>query len=522
VNAAIANTSEENIQLPASCRGTLNECVHCGEFHVNLRQHILSSHAKSKEMCLSKNCQMFFNTTAGRKKHENEEHKTWKCIYCASYACSNRATLMTHIKTKHKNNVIQCKFSDSCAEYFLSEAEKLDHVAKSHKSTADEIECEVCKERILRPHRNIHMRQFHNQSSIPKASQETICCYCQTQFPSKMSVARHVKDVHSNIQTFTCYNCGICFETKELKQEHYQKIHRGEFRCVYCANWKCTNNSNLSRHYRERHRGEVIRCRYNTMCVLYFKTQDDLQKHIRESHEADSSNKVRCIYCSKLVLRYHLNPHVKTYHKAACIKCNYLRNCLSYFHTEKDRQQHILKVHQPATEGIRCPFCTKVFDKFFELRKHAHKKHSKVVLKCSSKRCRFICVDSETLEKHIKKYHADSVNLTKFNCPKCSFIGDTLKVMQCHKLRMHGRENLKCHHCPQRNFKSKLLILAHIRYKHANRSTCVHCKTQIAAASWKRHLVKLNCEHCNSSCYCSISHATHERECVRRKLTCKM
>jgi hypothetical protein len=521
VNAAIANESEENIQLPTSCKGILSECVHCGEFHVNLREHILTKHVNSNKMCLSEHCQKFFNTSAERTKHMNEEHKKWNCIYCDAYVCSNRVTLLRHIKAMHEKNVIQCNFSDWCAEYFLSEAEKLEHVANTHRlNNADEIECEMCKEIILRPHRNIHMRQFHNQSYIRKATLESSCCYCQKEFPSKMSVVKHVKDVHIDIETFRCYSCDSFFATKELKQEHYQKIHRGEFRCVYCANWKCTNISNLSRHYRGRHRGEVFRCSYNNMCVLYFKTQDDLQKHIRESHEADTSNKMRCIYCSKLVPRYGLNTHVKTQHKTASIKCNYLRNCLSYFLTEKDRQEHILEVHQPASEGVTCPFCSKIYDKVIELRKHAYKKHSRAVEKCSYTRCKFICKDLDTLEKHIKKNHSDCMNFVKFDCPKCSFIGDTLKVMQCHKLRTHGTGNLKCHHCPLKSFESKLSLIAHMRYYHSNRTTCAHCKTRIAAASWKRHLVKLNCEHCNGVCYCKISHAMHERECFRQKLTC--
>jgi hypothetical protein len=504
---------------------TPSECNIYGIPATNLTKHMLIRHSALKKVRNYKNCNNVIYSSANKQKCENKKlAQMVKCLYCDTAYNIRKMSIQNHIKQKHKHISIQCNFSSSCTEYFKSENEKLAHIENTHKSKAEEIECEVCKEKVLRPHLNIHMREFHYRSNSHIGSIETICCYCQKQFPSKISVVRHVKDVHSNIETFYCWSCGIFFKTIELKREHYQKIHRGEFQCVCCANWKCTNISNLSRHYQERHKGEYFRCSYNNMCVLYFKNQDDLQQHIAKCHESDFSNKLMCTYCNKYVPRYTLLAHVKAHHKLVAIKCNYMKTCLSYFLNEKDRQEHIQEVHQPSTPANRhkCLFCLKIFKKLSDLKTHARKHHSKIIFNCSFMRCKFLCTNSMTLNHHMRKHHANSMNMIKIKCPKCDFNSDTAKVMECHKRRMHSTENLKCHHCPWLRFSSKLLIIVHLRNKHAHRSTCEHCKTQIAAVSWKRHLVKRNCEYCNSACYCTISHATHERECIRREMNFKM
>jgi hypothetical protein len=462
------------------------KCGLCSSYSLDLRRHMLRMHADIVKMCKYERCTKFFTTDAEKLQHESGEHQTkenlLRCIYCDTYACIHRVSLTHHIETKHRNTHIRCNYSvvgkGRCAKYFLTEAEKSDHVKKVHKSRAYQIECKVCKEKLLQPHLNAHMRKFHNRSNCYTVSGETICCYCHEEFTSRKSAYRHVKEVHSNIKTFKCHECEICFENIELKSEHYQKVHRGQFRCIYCVNWECTNRMNLRRHMRKKHQGEVIQCKYSNKCSLYFKTQADLQQHISESHEAAKSDKLQCIYCSKFLPRNDLIIHIKIHHKPVAIKCNFLSNCPTYFLTKEDLERHIEDVHQPKIpfHHNKCPCCFKVFKHFCLVKKHVERVHFKSIFKCSLKHCRFVCVDSKLLEIHMKNQHSDLANLTKYQCLKCDFNSYNQVAVHRHELLRHGKENLECHFCPGRRFKSKLSIELHMKLTHSHFTSCNHCK----------------------------------------------
>ena len=402
-------------------------------------------------------CKRFFKTKADKEEHEKEEHQKLKCSYCEGHEYLFRQSLITHIQIKHKDKLIQCSFSDGCHNFFLNDTEKLEHIEKVHKSRAEEIECEICKQKLLRPHFNTHMRQFHDRSHNYTVSGETICCYCQEEFTIRKSAFKHVKEAHSKIETFKCYECEICFENVELKKEHYQKVHKGLFQCIYCANWKCSNRMNLRRHLRQKHQGEIIQCRYSNKCGLYFKTQYNLNKHIEESHEADKSSKLQCIYCKKFLPCNDLVKHMSIHHKSVTIKCNFLATCRCYFLTSKEREAHILEVHQPGVRSneLKCPCCPKAFLDFTQMKTHVAKSHLKSVLKCSLKPCKFVCTSLEILEKHFQKQHAQTKDLKKHRCLKCNFSSYGLTNFQNHTLRIHGEENLKCFQFCRRKFSSQ-------------------------------------------------------------------
>jgi hypothetical protein len=266
-------------------------CNHCGMQTNRLHAHMLEMHS-TLFMCKYRRCIKVFKTNSDKLKHEKEFHEmegVYKCIYCDELEYLSRISLLRHLQMMHKDKSLQCDCTSWCKKFFLTEAEKVEHVKIDHISSAIEIECEICKKKLRRPHLNAHMQQFHGRRRTFIKSGDTDCCYCPKKFPDRGSAFRHVKEAHFNIETFKCYDCEIFFENVELKKEHYQKTHRGHFRCIYCVNWECTNRMNLRRHMRIKHQGEVIQCKFSMMCRLYFKTQDDLIKHTRENHEVNKT-----------------------------------------------------------------------------------------------------------------------------------------------------------------------------------------------------------------------------------------
>lgn len=124
--------------------------------------------------------------------------------------------------------------------------------------------------------------------------------------------------------------------------------------------------------------------------------------------------------------------------------------------------------------------------------------------------CEYFCLD--ILENHIQKQHAEIKNLRKYHCSKCNYKCYDLTNLKNHNQLLHGKKNLKCHHCPGKNFKSKLSIQTHVTNLHIKR-TCRHCKRKYFAGKLKRHLQQLNCQFCNSSFPCVLEHAKHVKKC---------
>jgi hypothetical protein len=503
-------------------------CVYCSRYLANetaYQNHVSSMHANEVIECkrCKKSC-VYFKTQSAYAKHVARKHEgAWKCIYC-TYDNNFRlkGTLRSHIRHHHKDVIIVCP-NIRCAEYFKTEAAKLEHEKAVHESRADEIVCEICKERVPLPNINEHMRQFHNCSRVCGGKGEkTTCCYCQKTFLTKVAVMRHVADFHSQIDTFTCNICYLCFANLELKQEHNQKVHRGKFTCLYCNNWSCTYISNLSRHLREKHQGEVIQCKYNNMCTLYFKTQGDLQKHISESHEYDTTDKLQCVYCTKIFACHRLPPHINLHHiKSVAIKCSFSKTCRTYFLTKEDQEKHVFNVHfsGKVVENRNCPHCDRVFSNFYLTKMHALNIHGKALLKCKERSCSFVSSSSVNLRKHLLEQHAETEKLKIFSCKKCDHKSKSLSNLKIHNLCMHGTENLKCSICSNGEyFKSAFALNSHLNSVHhqkkTNKVVCIHCNLSVLCLS--DHVVQRPCIICNKIFTCRGLMQKHRSKCKLR------
>jgi hypothetical protein len=494
------------------------ECIYCKVLFHNKSHAFLHAARDHKDIVVKCHpCKLCFLSRAELHCHTKVFHNlNLKCVYCKNKNTTfiRRALLREHIKIHHKvDEIIQCAYA-KCKKFFKTKTELSDHKKDVHTYRPDTIECKVCKVRVLRPHINTHMRQFHSCSRINSGKGEkTTCCYCQKTFPSKGATMRHVKDFHSNIKTFFCHTCMLYFTEIKLKQQHFQKVHRGNFNCIYC-NWSCAYKPILRRHMREKHKGEVFQCKYNTKCSLYLKTQDDLQKHIMEIHECDKINKSQCVYCEKFMEHKSMLPHVKCYHKSVSIKCNFKMNCPTFFLTKEDLEKHVLEVHHfgKVVDNVKCAQCSNVYGSFFNLRDHTFKMHGVTLLKCSERNCVFICTSSEMLVQHSQDQHSVSEKLKIFCCKLCNFKAKEARGLQKHILFKHGTDNKKCPQCSKKNFKSDFALNIHMKKAHPKESkVCMHCKLPVYF--WSTHIKQRQCKFCNISFPCSVLKKKHSSIC---------
>jgi hypothetical protein len=498
-------------------------CVYCSQYLANemaYQKHVSSMHENEViecERCI-KSC-MYFKTQSAYAKHVARKHEgAWKCIYCTNDNNFRlKQSLVNHVRHHHKDEYIECTHT-KCTNFFKTEAEKSKHEMDVHASKADKMYCDICKLTVLRPNLRRHMRQFHNFSFIGKVKGvTTTCCYCQKTFPSKNAVMRHAREFHSNMNTFWCQLCMLFFITLKLKQEHNQKVHSGNFACIYCSNWSCTNLSNLGRHMKEKHQGEVIQCSYN-LCALYFKNQGDLQKHISEGHENDASDKLQCIYCCKFFSRYRLPPHINFHHKSVALRCTFSKTCCTYFLTKEDQEKHVFNIHfsGKVVENRNCPHCIKVFPNFYQTKMHALNIHGKALLKCTERSCSFISSSSVKLRKHLLEQHAETEQLKKFSCKKCNHKCKSVSNLNNHNLRMHGSEKLKCTLCSNNEYyKSALALNSHLNSVHHQKKfskvICIHCNLSVVNLSW--HLIQRPCKLCNKIFTCHGLMQKHRSKC---------
>eukprot|EP00096_Caligus_rogercresseyi_P011109 TRINITY_DN4287_c0_g1_i1.p2 TRINITY_DN4287_c0_g1~~TRINITY_DN4287_c0_g1_i1.p2 ORF type:complete len:283 (-),score=79.07 TRINITY_DN4287_c0_g1_i1:934-1782(-) len=151
------------------------------------------------------------------------------------------------------------------------------------------------------------------------------CQYCHKSFEKRISVNRHIKNIHEATREYVeCYICHKNFAQKHYLATHIKTVHDGvkDFKCMYCEK-EYGQKSQLNMHVKSVH--QRIRDCACPDCDKTFSKKDTLKFHLKSVHQGIRDFK--CDVCSKsFALKTGLKSHVDTVHngikKFKCGGCN--------------------------------------------------------------------------------------------------------------------------------------------------------------------------------------------------------
>ena len=193
---------------------------------------------------------------------------------------------------------------------------------------------------------------YHELIHLPESQKKFECNQCQFRTWTKIKLAMHVKNTHSDKR----YHCNLCPAIYKNKPEflyHKMKKHNGQFRftCDICGAGAVTQRD-LNRH-KESH--ENIRC---PVCSKKLFCRIRLHEHMKNVHG--------CTQCDK---RFRtpgsLNIHKRHHSGIKEHACTY---CEKAFYTSTNLQDHI-RIHT-GEKPFKCVVCQKAFAKSCNLKKH--------------------------------------------------------------------------------------------------------------------------------------------------------
>ena len=123
-------------------------------------------------------------------------------------------------------------------------------------------------------------------SSTPHTpGQKLFCKICNSVFPTKSLLYKHLRGHTSDEKPFKCSECGQGFTLSSNLRQH-RIIHRGykPFQCEFCG--KKFMRSNVYKQHRRIHTGEEMhKC---GLCPSEFLQKYALMKHMKKNHDIDT------------------------------------------------------------------------------------------------------------------------------------------------------------------------------------------------------------------------------------------
>jgi len=244
------------------------------------------------------------------------------------------------------------------------------------------------------------------------------CLRCSYATRDLWHLRRHVYDVHAARKQHNCrvcryatnrslrllahmrghgeLFCEYCTDFSTLQPEYFTlhdklcgalaAVSAAGFRCRVCGS-DCADRARLRSHSVEQHGVELAAC---NECPFYAYTSDEFLAHV-EVHEAVSRT---CGLCGLT------------------------------FGTHVERDQHDILVHlisRPSADGrdLACGICGEVSEPRGSLEPAiAHvRHHAPDKVACKESGCSFKAILSESLEMHVRYYHAAAISTTGEPCP---------------------------------------------------------------------------------------------------------
>lgn len=196
-------------------------------------------------------------------KMEENKDQTFECTTCLKIL-SNKYILATHMKSHNDNpEAIDRFLCNFCSKTFANK-----YILKSHIQTHSE------------------------DSDQTKTSEVLSCNFCQRSFSNKYNLKTHKRSHDEDSKDKTTTVCNVCAKlvSKMTLKKHMKNIH-GENKFVECSN--CGKNSRIScikNHERMCKRTDEERIARKLKCGECGKglsSRDKLRKHMRNIHHIE-------------------------------------------------------------------------------------------------------------------------------------------------------------------------------------------------------------------------------------------
>jgi len=370
------------------------KCLECDKSYVYLAAliyHRDAIHKKIKFPCPVPNCGQICSSAEILRKHQEVLHdpdsvgnSLVPCPICAQKLKKrNMANHFAVHKNKGKFRCDKCTKSLSCADGLRKHA--VIHLALDQRPV---FPCNLCDFRSKSKGKlNSHKRVKHSMN--PKTYD---CTFCDKTFLYSNVLKVHFR-THTKEMPYPCEQCEKAFVSEAILNAHVQIVHLGEkrYKCSHCSK-VYSYSTDLARHLSLSHQGGVLqrdpcptcgkmiakgsmrkhldvhiteRIHKCDQCNKRFKTNTDLQTHIKRTHSA--AQECVCTTCgkeykSKASLRAHMINHLnKKFNCEICPKEYSSLNTL---------RAHIRNSHRPRSDKFKCQFCQAKFDSGYRLNRH--------------------------------------------------------------------------------------------------------------------------------------------------------
>jgi len=390
-----------------------------------------------------------------------------KCLFCSKLFKSNK-NYSAHLSLLHKDEAIRCKYRQ-CFAIFRTEQSLEEHLKIKHclMEGKKPIECKVCKIWFsLKCTLRCHMQRKHaSQVKIVKLLQ---CLFCARRFDSKAKLHNHIMENHKESIKCQLLSCHFYFTSKVEMENHFKNTHA--IKCKVCHS-SFSNNTVYLQHLKQKHIEK--KCKFSR-CAFYTDSKVELEKHVREKHSQKSENHLECVYCGKYFAANRLSMlrHIRTFHSQIAIRCD-KRGCGIFFKSQEELEKHKQEAHkkdEKIKKTVECFYCKKIiWDKqCYAL--HIKYHHSKEAIRCKYKHCFTFFKNEDDRQNHLEAKHPE-----KFCCALCDYKYSRKHNLRHHFRRHHLPKDKKCPHCPKL-FGSQQVLKQHVDNNHKPQENCPHCK----------------------------------------------
>ena len=253
---------------------------------------------------------------------------------------------------------------------------------------------------------------------------------CVALFRSEMQLKRHMRYVHTSLESVECHICKKHYSSKRSLTTH-MVVHGGDkkYRCQYCPMAFSLANS-LKLHVR-RHTGQ--RPHKCPLCDATYITSNDLNLHVKKH---GVQNPFTCSVCpeafpSRKVLDYHMKIHQSPTKR----KTHTCPVCGKTFSSKRTATCH-MRTHT-GERPLQCQYCQKRFNWLSTYKKHLST-HTGKAHGCPV--CHKAFHQQALLKEHMRIHTGER----PFICQVC---GKAFTNRRCYNqhMRVHGE---KRHLCP--------------------------------------------------------------------------